>query len=60
MEMKEFNTGDVIYLEVHNYAVCFPSYAIPPIQIHSITLQEIIYAQQNLIVNNKSHHRHLS
>lgn len=50
---KEPDTEVVIYLDVINYAVFFPGNATPLIQINNINLWEILFTQQNLIVNNK-------
>lgn len=50
---EESDTDVVIYLDVINYVVFFPGNATSLIQINNINLWEILYTQQNLIVNNK-------
>lgn len=54
MEMKEFSTECVIYLEVHNCVVCFTGHATPFIQTDYTSLKKIIYTLQNLIFGNES------
>lgn len=52
--MKESNTRDIMYLDVHNYIVFFPGYATHLIQTDYTSLQKKPYTLQNLVMKAKS------